>query len=482
MSTSPAAPAPPAARAKTTRDDYIPTARGCDYYFLFNEMIFSIRWSEHPGTSFLLDYLHHLDVKPSDIDNSALVLDEHPLWSENDAGIVLYEGVRDDGLARSFFHIGQIDAMRTAARAAATASTTAPANVNIVGVPASVSPSVAAFIVEGDDLARRNLDDDLKFHVLHRTPERRVFHTLEEISTLRAFNRARELHAAPRVPTGPAPVPTPAAAAPPATSSSKRKKSRPDPFYHAGDKYLLAKKCYQSQIGTWVIVDLELSRADNTRVTEAGVVVHNPRDGTHAPHHFVVRENEDWRDVKDMPFRRPGLAPRRPVVFIEFVFGTTRHVSLADTVAFLRETVRNALSEGPVYICFHDARTENDHLLSGPSPILPGESHFDLDGALELAQESGFLYYFDTQVLYAGLTGKRAADNDRISLIDLLAEYDLEAPVELWHNAGNDAQLDILGIQLDIHTSQGQGHNQGFLFQVDMTSFIELDIQPYSWT
>ncbi|EJD33171.1 hypothetical protein AURDEDRAFT_177748 [Auricularia subglabra TFB-10046 SS5] len=29
---------------------------------------------------------------------------------------------------------------------------------------------------------------------------------------------------------------------------------------------------------------------------------------------------------------------------------------------------------------------------------------------------------------------------------------------------------------------QGQGHNQGFLFQMDMISFIELDIQPYSWT
>ncbi|EJD41310.1 hypothetical protein AURDEDRAFT_127213 [Auricularia subglabra TFB-10046 SS5] len=45
-----------------------------------------------------------------------------------------------------------------------------------------------------------------------------------------------------------------------------------------------------------------------------------------------------------------------------------------------------------------------------------------------------------------------------------------------------DVQLDVLDIQLDIIPARDRGHNQPFLFQVDMISFIELDIQPYSRT
>ncbi|EJD47817.1 hypothetical protein AURDEDRAFT_163273 [Auricularia subglabra TFB-10046 SS5] len=477
------APAPPA----NTRSDYLPSAGECDYYYLFNETIFLINWSEHPGTPFLLDYLHDLDVKPSEVSNNVFTIQDHPLWSESDAGVVLYEGqisfdasasgsrlqslgayagVREDGRARTFFHIRQIDEMRTAARdaaglalAAATSQNGGP-TINLNGVPASLSPSVNPFIVDGDEVARANLADGINFHLLADPPERRVYHNLQEMSTLRAFNRAREQRAAPRAPTV-------SCAVPPPSATSKRKKSAPDAFHRADDKYLLAKKCYEALIGTWVAVDLEISRADNTRITEVGVVVEIPRDRTVTAHHFVIRENEEWRDAPGIPFRRPGRVIHSPVVFTPFIYGATRHISLDDAVAFLRETVAQACSDGPLYICFHDARTEKSHLLSGESPILPPEPDFDLDSALEVAQRPGFLYYFDTQVLYAGLTGKRASDSDRISLKDFLDEVHVDAPRELWHNAGNDAQSMPLASQLAAPAPPGRAR-PGMRFPEDV--------------
>ncbi|EJD51640.1 hypothetical protein AURDEDRAFT_120912 [Auricularia subglabra TFB-10046 SS5] len=412
------------APALATDVDYIVDGTS-DCFYLFNETIFKIAWSLHPGSRFLVQFLHDLDIKPT-IASSVAPLTDHPLWDSDDNGIVLYEGVRPDGVRRTFFHIRQIDVLRDAACSAATA-----AGAGFVsGVPLSLSKDVKPFWVAGE-AAHKAADED---HVLAGRPEKRVYATAPGLSGLRALNRSRGgATAASTVRARPAPQ----RSQPAACDSPEEPDAYEDPFAYAQDDFRLAYDCYHRREGTWVGLDLEASQQEKSRITEIGLTTLTRPDDVAQSFHLIISDNLAFRDHMGGPRMRSALVAHASA-FLDFLYGTSEVVSLAAGLQRLVDAIAEARAGGPVYVVFHDMRMEKKLLMNKTSPILPLPRR-RAESAHEDPHAPGFLAYFDTQVVYGGKTGKRASDSDRISLGDLLQACKVDAPLDYWHNAGNDA-------------------------------------------
>ncbi|EJD32734.1 hypothetical protein AURDEDRAFT_132018, partial [Auricularia subglabra TFB-10046 SS5] len=205
---------------------------------------------------------------------------------------------------------------------------------------------------------------------------------------------------------------------PPGVSGNAAKR---DYMAEARYAFALARMCYLSREGTWFAVDLELTRDGNHYITEVGMAKWSPAGSHEDVVHLGIPENVA-RD--EAPYMRP----------VPFLFGVTRAVSLVTALEAVRAAAAEAANAGPLYIVCHAKQTERNHLVDIHG-VLPGPRN---DSVETLGKAS--VVWFDTQYLFAGLTGTRSPESLPISLLDLVTTLGVPHSAQGWHNAGNDAK------------------------------------------
>ncbi|EJD40062.1 hypothetical protein AURDEDRAFT_127890 [Auricularia subglabra TFB-10046 SS5] len=451
-----------------------------DDLLLFNEVLFSFIMTPHAATDVLRSYIDVFTGK-SRAQRPLTSLSEHPLWSEEDNGIVLHDAVRSDARRRTFFTRRQIDAMLAAAVQAVAGAErlgSSEAGEDKLAPEDSMGTSQGGRHEggAGDDRASGGatkgsaeathdgdqatgpgggqaetqsdkwafppgtppfFSDKVKPYALQgpaepylqTEPVPHICGTSAALAALRRDNQSL-LRVPGFEPPGSAPAHQPVdTCAPKEKEASSATEER---FDEDQATFEDARAAYRTaQESTYVSVDIEVARKDANRITEVGVAFSSDLNGPASAEHFVIRENEQWRDRAH--YRWPP-SPTPPTGFPPFIFGSTAHVRLEEALSAVHYRVAAAMRRGPVYLCFHDQRMEKEYLCDAYW-VLPKATT-----DTEAAAGPGTVVWLDTQVLFSGKTRTRSTLNNRVSLLDMLSQLGIEADPHDWHNAGNDAK------------------------------------------
>ncbi|EJD51494.1 hypothetical protein AURDEDRAFT_159228 [Auricularia subglabra TFB-10046 SS5] len=457
------------------------TSPAIESFFLYSDVLHRFVRVIHPASKQLFAYVRQLAPDSPD-DPPHSVLSVHPLWDELAGGIVLYQGLRRDGRTRTFLKESQVEQLRRAAREAVSLDLpvaqivppSPPSPLPGAAVP-STTPTVAQISLDRDHAhdsahctdpsadraaslpavssdqersdamseppappAPHSLDDPdvdplafedkvVRYTVggIHKKdlvdqPVAVVYSTARALIPLQEANRSSSRTVAPGV------LPFPAVYSHPGRQR-RQVTSQWQNFSDCRASLEFARACYRSQRGTWIGVDLEASEVAPFPLTEIGVAFSPvPADGPACLHLAIPQ-----------PLPVGATAP----VPIPFRYGTTRTVTLHEALEILTCVVSIARSTGPVFFVFHDDRMESRALL-GSNAILPAPQGDDQPGVVP----HDCVTYFDTQTLFAGLTGTHSTVDKRIAFPKLHAALGLPFSRAHWHNGGNDAKnvLDCL--------------------------------------
>ncbi|EJD34440.1 hypothetical protein AURDEDRAFT_176514 [Auricularia subglabra TFB-10046 SS5] len=371
-----------------------------DSLYLISDVVHGIEWTSHPVSSPLRRLVRQLSPKGSDSD-SPPALSVHPLMFAGNGDVVYYEAVRRDDRRRSYLTAEQFDRIVAVA---------VHLLENDPGYAASNAQGkrwdfpvfgkrVRAFCVGGGH------DKDLA-----HAPELAIYKSDVELAEAMKRNKSAARVLSPRF----APSQTPA-------PLLHRVTPKRDVMAEARAAYDLARACYDDDEGTWMAIDAELTRGKPKGITEIGWTTSRASGPQQEPVHFVI---EDVTPHSSHP--------------VTFMFGQSRVVSLSYALDEVRAVVAEALRRGPLFVLCHDDRLEAEYLRDLHN-VLPASR-----GAREDGLEPGSVLWFDTQYLFAGLTGTRSPENMRIGLPDLLTTLKVPFCAEGWHNAGNDAKARAL--------------------------------------
>ncbi|EJD40121.1 hypothetical protein AURDEDRAFT_170701 [Auricularia subglabra TFB-10046 SS5] len=110
-------------------------------------------------------------------------------------------------------------------------------------------------------------------------------------------------------------------------------------------------------------------------------------------------------------------------------------------------------ADGPLFVVCHDDRLEK-HILCDALGVLPVEDYNVRDGGSGPHQPN-FVSYVDTQVVYFGMAAQDAFLRYKSSLLKMARALRIDATLEAWHNAGNDAKWTLDALELILCA---QGH------------------------
>ncbi|EJD43148.1 hypothetical protein AURDEDRAFT_126049 [Auricularia subglabra TFB-10046 SS5] len=122
--------------------------------------------------------------------------------------------------------------------------------------------------------------------------------------------------------------------------------------------------------------------------------------------------------------------------------------------------LRKLRADGPLFVVCHDDRLEK-HILCDALGVLPAEDYNMRDGDSGPHQQN-FVSYVDTQVVYFGMTAHDVFLRYNSSLLKMAHALRIDATLEAWHNAGNDAKwtLDALELILSDDELWMMGHGR----------------------
>ncbi|EJD52957.1 hypothetical protein AURDEDRAFT_119771 [Auricularia subglabra TFB-10046 SS5] len=371
----------------------------------------------------------------------------HPLWDPHTNAITLYDGFRNDGSRRIYMSDQQLQVVLAAAAGGSQASPESAYGSCLVdadGAPLQPPLDTGSWkdfvVVDKIRLLSSELHECVVGGDHHRDlrskPIARDFHTLEELALVGEINEKKTARA----------------------KRAKRKRRRHrggaaqhalvageslgfKPFHHytfdeARSLLDFARQSFLKGIGTWLCLDVEATKSHE--LTEVGMarlrhVSHPGRAGYRLRDysHIIIQETGHLR--RPIPVRRAKGDGNNPSIvhaaaettgqlLPPFLYGTSRTLPMAAFRSMFNVRLTQAVASGPLFVVCHDQYLER-LILGKRLALLPEDDNKDDPVTLEAANGK-FICYLDTQV----------------SLMKMAGALSVDATVEGWHNAGNDAK------------------------------------------
>ncbi|EJD50060.1 hypothetical protein AURDEDRAFT_121749 [Auricularia subglabra TFB-10046 SS5] len=131
-----------------------------------------------------------------------------------------------------------------------------------------------------------------------------------------------------------------------------------------------------------------------------------------------------------------------------FLYGTSRNMPMVAFQSAFRSRLTEAVLSGPLFIVCHDQFLER-FILGQTLHLLPGDHK--KDGRITLDAATGnFVCYLDTQALFFAMSDTNASVRRQVSLIKMARVLSVDATVQGWHNAGNDAKWTLDSLERSV--------------------------------
>ncbi|EJD34540.1 hypothetical protein AURDEDRAFT_131112 [Auricularia subglabra TFB-10046 SS5] len=375
-------------------------------FFLLHDVVHGIVWTAHPVTPYLRTLVRQLAPKVTGDNPGSLSV--HPLLFVEEGNVVFHQALRRDRRRRAFLNAEQFDRIVAVAVHLLLNDPTYPVQV----VHDETSENSHAPSANGQDATFPTFGDRVHPCCVGGEDERDLLHPpariacgsdLELASMIKAFD----------IPVAPADLARSHASAEqillPSLPTREGRKVKRDYMAEATEALKMALRCYRAANGTWFAVDVEHTRDKEQHTTEIGISTWSgcPENSDNA--HFVIQGSP--------PNNSTSAGHPTP-----FLFGQSRQVVLRAAIDEVRAMVARAQEHGPLHL--HDR-----HKALPPHHISAGG-----------CTARGTVVWFDTQYIFAGLTGTHCPGDRPISLVNLLNKLDLPHSPEGLHNAGNDAK------------------------------------------
>ncbi|EPQ59436.1 hypothetical protein GLOTRDRAFT_35133 [Gloeophyllum trabeum ATCC 11539] len=186
---------------------------------------------------------------------------------------------------------------------------------------------------------------------------------------------------------------------------------------------------WAEETGIWCALDFESWEYDHTVLTEFGWSLIRWENGKEIDEqgHLIVKENRTYSNGTYVPDYRDN-----------FLFGTSETISKKAFKQRITDLLSEWTKTGPLFLVFHDARSDINYLKSKSVEAPLGFVNYALP---DVSPDEG-IYVVDTADLFAALEG----DSARKRSLEQMCRH-LQIPTDYLHNAGNDSHYTLLALK-----------------------------------